>query len=66
MLLLCRSPFTSLAVPTPPSQDLSVALRIRTAMRLSTSTGTAWPVRVPGLGVYDVVLIGSSRYIPRL
>jgi hypothetical protein len=50
----------------PPSQDLSVALRIRTAMRLLTSTGTALLARVPGLGVYDVVLIGYRRYIPRL
>ena len=49
-----------------PSQDLSVALRIRTATRLLTSTGTALPARVPGLGVHDVVLIGSHRYIPRL
>ncbi len=54
------------AVPTPPSQDLSAASRIRTAMRLSTSTGTAWQARFPDLGVHVVVLITSLRYIPRL
>lgn len=45
--ILVKSLFTSSAVPAPPSQDLNVASRTRTATRLSISTGTAWLARIP-------------------